>query len=151
MPDILHMVGVKSSPEDVYQALTTIKGLSGWWTTTTQGDSQLGGVIQFRFGTGGFDMKVLELQPAERLLWQVVAGPEDWVGTTISFDLTQNGDDTDIAFKHAGWQAPTRFMHQCSTKWGVFLMSLKALLEIGQGAPWPHDTRIGGWESRHTH
>jgi uncharacterized protein YndB with AHSA1/START domain len=142
MPDILHMVGVKSSPVDVYHALTTVEGLSGWWTTTTQGDSQIGGVLQFRFGTGGFDMKVLELRPAERVLWQVVAGPEDWVGTTIDFDLKRNGDWTNVRFNHAGWKAPTEFMHQCSTKWAVFLMSLKSLLETAQGAPWPNDIQI---------
>jgi hypothetical protein len=32
---------------------------------------------QFRFGAGGFDMKVLELQPAKRVLWQVVDGPRN--------------------------------------------------------------------------
>src|SRR5476651_2910867 len=75
MPDILHKVGIKaSSLNDVYTALTTLDGLRGWWTTDTQGDSKAGGTIAFRFGGGGFDMKVLELQPAKRVLWQVVDG-----------------------------------------------------------------------------
>ena len=90
MPDILHKVGIKSSSlNDVYKALATVEGLSGWWTSDTQGESKVGGVIQFRFGAGGFDMKVLELQPAKRVLWQVVDGPEEWIGTKISFDLKQ--------------------------------------------------------------
>ena len=59
MPDILHKVGIKStSLEDVYNALTTVEGLSGWWTSDTRGDSKVGGELQFRFGDGGFDMKV---------------------------------------------------------------------------------------------
>ena len=92
MPDILHKVGIKSSSlGDVYKALTTVEGLSGWWTTDTQGESKVGGVLQFRFGAGGFDMKVLELHPAKRVLWQVVDGPEEWIGTKISFDLEQRG------------------------------------------------------------
>ena len=54
MPDILHRVGIKSSsPVDAYRALTTIEGLSGWWTQDTQGDSDVGGVVQFRFDAGG--------------------------------------------------------------------------------------------------
>jgi hypothetical protein len=70
MVDILHKVGIKaSSQDDAYKALSTIKGLSGWWTTNTQGESKVGGVIQFRFGAGGFDMKVLELDPPKRVLW----------------------------------------------------------------------------------
>ena len=39
MVDILHRVGVTSSPDKVYEALTTIDGLRGWWTETTKGDS----------------------------------------------------------------------------------------------------------------
>jgi hypothetical protein len=84
---------------------------------------------------GGFDMKVLELQPARRVLWQVVDGPEEWIGTKISFDLKQEGDWTIVLFKHEGWKEPVEFMHHCSTKWAVFLLSLKSLLETGKGAP----------------
>ena len=65
MPDILHKVGIKStSLEDVYNALTTVEGLSGWWTSDTRGDSKVGGELQFRFGDGGFDMKVSNSIPA---------------------------------------------------------------------------------------
>ena len=147
MPDILHKVGIKlSSLDNVYKALTTVDGLSGWWTTTTQGESKLGGVLQFRFGAGGFDMKVLELHPARRVLWQVVDGPEEWIGTKISFDLEQRGEWTIILFKHQGWQQPMEFMHHCSTKWAVFLLSLKSLLETGKGAAWPNEIKLDSWE-----
>ncbi len=151
MPDILHKVGIKSaSPNDVYQALTTVEGLSGWWTTTTRGDSpgdsKVGGVLQFRFAAGGFDMKVLELDPARRVLWQVVDGPQEWIGTKISFDLDQRGDWTVLLFKHEGWQQPVEFMHHCSTKWAVFLLSLKSLLETGKGSPWPNEIKLDSWE-----
>ena len=147
MADILHKVGIKSSsPDDVYGALATVEGLSGWWTSDTQGQSKIGGVIQFRFGTGGFDMQVLALDPAKRVLWRVVDGPEEWVGTKISFDLKQNDDWTIVLFKHEGWKEPVEFMHHCSTKWGVFLLSLKSLLETGKGAPWPNEIKLDSWE-----
>ncbi len=32
MADILHRVGIKSSLDEVYKALTTREGLAGWWT-----------------------------------------------------------------------------------------------------------------------
>jgi hypothetical protein len=147
MPDILHKVGIKaSSLNAVYQALTTVDGLSGWWTSDTRGENKVGGVLQFRFGNGGFDMKVLELQPAERVLWQVVDGPEEWLGTKISFDLRQDGKWTIVLFKHQGWKEPVEFMHHCSTKWGVFLLSLKSLLEVGKGGPWPNEIKLDSWE-----
>jgi hypothetical protein len=149
--DILHKVGIKSSSlNDVYMALTTREGLAGWWTNDTQGASKVGGVLQFRFNlkesAGAIDMKVLELHPAKSVLWQVAAGPEEWIGTTVSWELRQEGDWTIVLFKHQGWKEAVEFMHHCSTKWAVFLLSLKSLLETGKGAPNPNDFKLDSWE-----
>jgi hypothetical protein len=62
MADILHRVGIKSSLDEVCKALTTREGLLPGGRTTHRGKA-VGGVLQFRFGAGGFDMKVLELHP----------------------------------------------------------------------------------------
>jgi len=146
MADILHRVGVKgSSADDVYAALTTIDGLSRWWTRDTTGETGVGDVIAFRFIPGGFDMKVAELVPGKRVLWEVVDGPPEWVGTHVSFDLSQAGEFTIVLFEHRGWAEPVEFMHHCSTKWGSYLLSLKQLLETGQGAPAPDDVQISDW------
>ena len=145
MADILHRVGIKSSRDDAYQALATRAGLAAWWTNDTRGDSEVDGILEFRFAPhGGFDMKVLELQPAKRVLWQVVEGPQEWIGTKISFDLKQSGEHAIVLFKHQGWKEPVEFMHHCSTKWAIYLMSLKSLVETGKGTPNPNDTHISG-------
>ena len=61
MVDTLHKVGIASSTlDDVYAAITTLDGLSGWWASDTQGDTAVGGVLQFHFELGGIDMKVVE-------------------------------------------------------------------------------------------
>ena len=148
--DILHRVGIKASSDEVYKALTTRDGLAGWWTHNTQAESKVGGALRFRFiadgvDIGGFDMKVLELQPGKRVLWQVVDGPKEWVGTRISWELKQEGEYSIVLFKHQDWKEPGEFMHHCSTKWAIFLMSLKSLVETGKGAPSPDDVRIGDW------
>jgi uncharacterized protein YndB with AHSA1/START domain len=150
MPDILHHVGVKASVADTYKALTTREGLAGWWTTNTTGESTVGGTLNFRFlvdgnDIGGFEMKVLELTPASRVLWQVVDGPAEWIGTRISWELKQEDDHAIVLFQHLDWKEPVEFMYHCSTKWGVFLMSLKSLVETGKGDPSPNDVRIGNW------
>ena len=150
MADILHRVGIKSSLDDVYNALTTREGLAAWWTNNTQGESNVGGVLQFRFGAGGvdlggFEMKVLELHPAKRVLWQVVGGPDEWIGTKVSWELKQESDYSILLFKHQDWKEAVEFMHHCSTKWAIFLMSLKSLLETGKGAPNPNDIKIDNW------
>jgi uncharacterized protein YndB with AHSA1/START domain len=144
MADILHRVGVTATPDQVYRALTTVDGLAGWWTTDTSGAGD--GALQFRFGgVGGCDAKVIDLQPDRRVEWEIVGGPDEWLGTTVSFDLSRDGEWTIVNFAHAGWREPVEFMHHCSTKWAIFLMSLKSLVETGAGAPHPNDVRISNW------
>ncbi|QIS12873.1 SRPBCC family protein [Nocardia arthritidis] len=146
MVDILHKVGIKSPVAAVYSALTTTEGLAGWWTTGTSGKGDdIGGVLEFRFGPGGFDMKVLELEPGEHVRWEVVGGPDEWIGTHVNWRLGQDGDYTSVLFKHEGWREPVEFMHHCSTKWAVYLVSLKQLIETGTGAPDPRDVKIDSW------
>lgn len=84
-------------------------------------------------------MKVLELESAGRVLWHVIDGPAEWIGTTVSWELTQEGDYTIVLFKHV------EFMHHCNTKWAIFLMSLKSPVETGKGAPDPDDVKIDNW------
>ncbi len=145
MADILHRVGIKSSIDRTYKALTTPEGLAGWWTRNTKGSGEIGGVLQFRFGAGGFDMKVLELQPGKRISWQVIDGPAEWIGTKVDWELRQEGDYTIVLLRHLGWKEPVEFMHHCSTKWAIFLMSLKSLVETGTGRPDPDDVKIDNW------
>ncbi len=143
MVDILHRVGVKTpAPQKVYDALTTVEGLAGWWTDDTTGSAEVGGVLEFRFPPGGFDMLVLDVEPNRHVRWEVVEGPEEWIGTTIDWDLRQDGDYTIVLFRHEGWKEPVDFMHHCSTKWATYLMSLKSLVETGEGAPSPRDVHI---------
>ncbi|GIM82905.1 SRPBCC family protein [Salinispora arenicola] len=147
MVDILHRVGIKTpTPEKVYHALTTVEGLAAWWTDDTKGSGDVGGVLEFRFPSGGVDMEVTELRPSERVRWRVADGPEEWIGTTINWGLHQSGDYTIVLFKHEGWQEPVEFMHHCTTRWGSYLMSLKSLVETGEGAPAPRDVEISDWQ-----
>ena len=150
MVDILHRVGIKARLNEVYKALATREGAAGWWTTNTQGDSTVGGMLKFTFTSdgkelGGFDIKVLDLEPGKRVLWQVIEGPAEWVGTKISFELKQEDDYSIVLFKHEGWKEPVEFMYHCSTKWAIFLMSLKSLVETGKGSPSPEDVKISNW------
>jgi uncharacterized protein YndB with AHSA1/START domain len=144
MPDILHRVGVKTpDPAGVYAAITTVDGLAGWWTENTTGS---GDKLSFRFPpVGGFDMEVLQAEPSSHVRWRVIDGPAEWIGTVIDWQLRQDGDYTIILFQHTGWSEPVEFMYHCSTKWGSFLMSLKALVETGTGAPAPRDVQISDW------
>ena len=102
-----------------------------------QGDAgEVGGVIHFRFAAPERRLRhaVRDLRPGERVRWEVVDGPEEWIGTEVVFDLSQEDDFTIVMFKHDGWREPVEFMNHCSTKWATFLMSLKQLVETGYGS-----------------
>ena len=142
MVDILHRVGVQAPADQVYAALTAPERLAAWWTTDTRA---AGDVLEFRFTSGGFDMAVVDLTPDKRVRWEVVGGPDEWIGTHVTFDLDRAGDYTIVLFKHEGWKEPVEFMHHCSTKWGSYLLSLKSAVETGEGAPSPRDVQISDW------
>jgi uncharacterized protein YndB with AHSA1/START domain len=138
MPDIVHRVGIGASPEAVFSALTTLEGLSHWWVVGTVGDPGLGGIINFGF----MEAKVMDFEPRERVRWACVRGPEEWVGTTIAFQLKVKDGQTFVLFQHSGWREPVEFMYHCSTKWATFLLSLKHWLEGDEGRPAPYDVKI---------
>jgi uncharacterized protein YndB with AHSA1/START domain len=144
MVDIRHRVGVQgASPQRVFEALTTVDGLAGWWTDQTSAEA---GRLRFRFPQGGFDMVVAEADPGRLVRWEVVDGPAEWVGTGVRWELRQEGDWTIVLFTHEGWREPVEFMHHCSTKWASYLLSLKQLVETGRGAPSPRDVRVDDWD-----
>jgi uncharacterized protein YndB with AHSA1/START domain len=142
MPDIVHRVGMRGDAAKVYEALATTEGLSRWWITGTTGSTTVGGVAKFRPEGGAFDMKVTASKPRELVEWECVGGPPEWIGTHLTFRLEQRGADTFVLFKHAGWREPVEFMHHCSTKWAVFLLSLKGWIENAEGRPHPYDVKI---------
>ncbi|QIG41444.1 SRPBCC domain-containing protein [Nocardioides anomalus] len=145
MTTIRHRVGAVAPLADVHAALTTIPGLSAWWTTDTAGDPAPGGTIAFRFGdVGGFDMEVLEIAP-DTVRWRVSDGPEEWIDTQVGFALSRSGDHTIVLFTHEDWREVNEFHSHCSTKWAAFLLSLKEYVETGTGRPHPDDVSISDW------
>jgi hypothetical protein len=135
------MIGTTASVKQVMAALNTIDGLSNWWTVHTTGATGKGDVLQFRFPKQGPDMRVIETTN-QKVVWECIAGVDEWVGTRLHFEVSAQDGQTLLMFKHAGWTDETPFFHHCSTKWAVFLLSLKAYLDTGEGQPFPHDVQI---------
>ena len=147
MVDILHRVGVVASAR---RRLPTPwrrpRASPAGGPTDTVGESEVGGQLAFRFGDGGgFDMEVLELDPAGRCGGRSSTAPRSGSAPRSTGDLDQRGEYTIVLFTHEGWREPVEFMHHCSTKWATFLMSLKELVETGHGTPAPDDVQISDW------
>ena len=151
MVDIIHRVGIKAPISRVYAALSTIEGLAGWWTEETTGTSEVGGTIEFRFRhpngdiMGAMDMGVVALSSNKKVHWRCNSGPKEWIGTDVTFDITQDGDYTIVLFGHKNWGEAVEFTAHCSMKWATFLLSLRDLVETGKGKPAPDDIKIDNW------
>ena len=148
MGEIRHRVGIDAPIGEVYEAFATREGGARWWSQDVRGDDGVGGKLEFRFGGPELvaTMELVELTSPDRVVWRCVAGPGEWIGTTISFDLTANGDETVVLFTHAGWAQPVEFMHHCTTAWGYYLLSAKHALEGGRANPWPRNEKISSWD-----
>jgi len=134
---------IHASPQQLYQALTTVPGLKGWWTddmVLNDGDTTFG------FGQGVFQtMHVLDAVPDKRVLWECIAQympvegttqTDEWVGMRIAFDIGANPDNSStLVFTHIGLTPRELCYDQCNGGWNHYLGSLKRYLEQGTGAP----------------
>jgi uncharacterized protein YndB with AHSA1/START domain len=107
MPDIMHLIRIKASPERVFRALTTADDIRNWWTRDADLAPHAGGSGEFRFYERKIvtEVRVDQIEPAVHVGWRTVssrrAGSLD--GTTISFDLRAEDGETVLAFAHRGF------------------------------------------------
>lgn len=148
MVSIRHRVGIYAPQEQVYEAVATCEGLASWWTRKVEGDTTPGGMLRFFFGAPEprVVVEVVEADAPRCVVWRCVDSAEEWIGTTMTFDLKPGAEgETALMFTHADWREPVEFMHHCSTKWGYLLLGLKSGLEGGAATPYPDDLKISSW------
>jgi uncharacterized protein YndB with AHSA1/START domain len=159
-----HAVLIGAPAERVYAAITSQEGISAWWTPDVRARAERGSIARIPFGPDYFkEMRIAELDPSRRVKWLCITGVDEWVGTTISFDLqsgnrkamlashpemkdqieqqTNRETQTLLTLSHDDWRGYTPMFAECNYTWGQFLRSLKLLCETGQGRPWPHQHR----------
>ena len=151
MADIIHRIGIRAPAAKVYEAVATTQGVAGWWTRETTGTAKLGGTLDVRFRNtegkqiGQMEFELTKLDTNREVRWRFLEGPPEWLGTDVTFEMTEDGDMTVLVFGHRNWKEPVEFMAHCSMKWAVFLLSLRELVEKGKGKPAPDDLKIDNW------
>jgi len=141
MATIYHQVGIKARLNDVYNAIATTEGVTGWWTSTS-GDPETGGELEFSFDGHILVVNVTDNIPGKYVEWTVGGEAGEWLNTRICFELEELDDQVMVNFQHTNWEAETQFLAHCCTKWAVFMLSLKDYLETGTGKPFPDDIHI---------
>ncbi len=130
---IKHLFHIAAPQAKVYEAISGKDGLSNWWTSQVSGQPEIGGILQFRFGGGGPDMKVTGAQANDSLSWECTSGPEGWIGNQISFQLDENDGKTRVRFSHDGWKQQDDFYANSCFSWGRYMESLRQYCQTGQG------------------
>jgi len=136
-------------PRVVYQAVTSPRA---WWGASVEGSTTAVG-DEFTFEVQGVHwsrLRVAETRPT-RVVWDVVDARleyvdehDEWVGTTIVFDLDPVPDGTRLSFAHDGLLPELACYDSCSTAWRSLIHdSLRRLVTEGRGEPYPAQPLAG--------
>jgi uncharacterized protein YndB with AHSA1/START domain len=135
MEAIRHFLLIKTTPEKVFQAITTEEGLKSWWAKQAIARPEPGFVNVFTFGKFRNEFKVTKLVPNQIAEWLCIHSIEEWIGTTVSFDVEKKDGNSILRFSHSGWKEASDTFAKCNYDWAHFMKSLKLLCETGEGTP----------------
>ena len=144
-PDYTARVAFKASRENVFDALTTLAGLRGWWTKTLHGSAEKQGDLQLAFPRADqhIDLRVAVSDKPSRVVWSCKDHSlfRDWAGTEIIFEISERDAPKSasaclLQFRHRGLTAKLPCYGDCSSGWDHFLTSLVSYVETGKGTPY---------------
>jgi uncharacterized protein YndB with AHSA1/START domain len=137
--DFASTLSFAAPPNAVFDALTSLSGLSSWWTPA-HGSGQAGGELTFVFGDDRVVMWVDEAARPSAVRWTVTAmsfaSLQDWEGTTISFAVSPDDHGgTRLQFQHVGLTPQLECFDTCSSGWRQCLATLVSFVDCGTGHP----------------
>jgi uncharacterized protein YndB with AHSA1/START domain len=146
---IHHVFDVQAPAEMVFTAVTTVDGLSRWWTTSVQADgAQPGSRFQFAF-RGAFNpqLRITEIESPSLVAWEGIDGHDAWGPTSLRFEFAPINEGTEVRFWHQmGADRAGDSVARANFNWGYYLDSLRLLCETGFGKPFQsgnHGARVG--------
>lgn len=143
MAKINHQVGVVGNINNIFCAMHEPEGLNGWWATKTDGEPEIGSILDLHFSdVVTLSFKIVELQENALIHLHCVSGPGPWQDSDLTFSLKQDADQVWVGLVHENDTASDDDFLYFSTKWTCYLLSLRDLIETGKGRPYPNDVKI---------
>ena len=135
---------VDQSPQEVFDAINNVRG---WWSGEIEGITDTPGA-EFTYTVPGIHFSrqsITAFIPGKKIVWNVVdatlgfvKNKSEWKGTSISFDLAEKGDKTEVRFTHTGLEPAQECYKDCSNAWGLLINgNLKNLIATGEHQPSP--------------
>ncbi|WP_316771867.1 SRPBCC domain-containing protein [Pedobacter frigiditerrae] len=131
---------VDKTPAEAFKAINNVRG---WWQGEIEGNTEkLNDEFSYRMKDVHYSkQRIIESIPNEKVVWQVIDSElssfkdkGEWTGTTIVFEITEDGDKTEIRFTHIGLVPTFECYGGCSWAWGELIQqSLFSFLMTGKG------------------
>ncbi len=148
-PEYAQELAIGCTPERLFDAIATLDGLRGWWSTDVIGSPAVGDILRFGFALPSHNEWIVMRVEAARMPafveWKCVAqyvAPgalsehDEWIGTRVTFDVGQSTPGAcQLRFRHHGLTPRLECYDICERGWDYFLASLVALVERGAGTP----------------
>jgi hypothetical protein len=138
---ITQLIGVKVSPSKALAAVSTTKGISGWWSKTVKGEFAKGKTFDVIFDTNKVTFKPEKVTKSE-VVWKCTKDDYGMAKSKLTFSLKRKGSETLIFMKHTGLKAKPYEVAFMTTKWAIFMLSMRDYLEKGRGRPFPRDQHL---------
>jgi hypothetical protein len=129
------------TPQEAFEGIAQV---NGWWAKNFEGSAEkLNDVFTVHFGDTFVTFKVTESIPGEKLAWHVtdcylpwLNDKTEWNGTTVLFEISPLGDDTQVTMTHIGLVPEVECFDMCEAGWNQhFKGSLLKMLTAHAGVP----------------
>jgi hypothetical protein len=118
---------VDQTPEAVFAAINHVRA---WWSGEIEGRTdQLGAEFTYQSGdVHRSTQKITEWVPGQKIVWHVVDShlnfvndKTEWTGTDIIFEISRQGDQTELRFTHVGLTPVLACYGDCSDTWRFYI------------------------------
>ena len=144
--DFTATFSVGQTPKEVFDAINNVRG---WWSEEIDGRTDaLDAVFLYHYQDKHIcKMKIVEFVPGKTVVWLVmnnyfnfVKDENEWNDTKIRFEISENGDQTQLSFTHEGLVPQYECFDVCRKAWsGYITNSLRDLITAGKGQPNPKE------------
>jgi hypothetical protein len=133
---------VDQTPKQAFDAINNVRG---WWSENIEGGTEKLN-DEFTYEVKDLHrcrMKLTEVIPDKKVDWLVldnyfsfVKDQNEWKGTKVSFDISKQGEKTQIRFAHIGLVPEFECYEICENAWSDYINnSLRNLIATGKGTP----------------
>lgn len=139
-----HFIGVNATKEKIFNAISTPQGLQKWWSTNANGIVKEGETLSLIFNElTTLNFKYQEIKPNRKLILTCFDSFKSWNKTQLVFELEEKEGQIFLTLIHGKInEDDIESLTYFSSKWTIYLLSLKQLLETGKGTPYPNELKL---------